>query len=425
MQKSKSEKKFEAAKQVLVGGVNSPVRSFNAVSGTPPFIKAAKGAYLYTEDDQKLIDYVLSWGPCILGHAHPQVIKKVQEAASLGLSYGAPCERETELAKLIQFFMPHLEKIRFVSSGTEAAMSALRLARGLSKKKYIIKFKGCYHGHADAFLVAAGSGNLTLSKPDSAGILEDTSKYTLICDYNNSEQIEAIFKEKGHDIAGIFIEPITGNMGVIKPNQKFLDSLEKCRKTYKSLIIFDEVMCGFRCHINGASAYLNFKPDITILGKVIGGGMPCGAFGASKEIMSQIAPEGPVYQAGTLSGNPISMTAGIETLKILKEDNAFKESEENCRMLCESIQNIIKTKNLNYQVVRAGNMFSLFFNTKPIQNLDDVTQSNIKQFPSFFHKLLNNKIYWPPSAYEACFMSNQHSKIDIEKTIIALEKVLK
>lgn len=413
MNRPKSEQLFKEAKECLVGGVNSPVRSFNAVGKTPVFIKKAQGAYLYTEDNEKLIDYVLSWGPCILGHAAPSVIKAIKAAADNGLSYGAPCERETLLAREIQTCMPHLEKIRFVNSGTEAAMSALRLARGYTKKNYIVKFKGCYHGHADPFLVEAGSGNLTLSKPNSEGVLKENTQFTLVCDYNDSEQLNAIFKEKGAEIAAVVLEPITGNMGVIKASEQFLEALENCRKKYNTLIIFDEVMCGFRCELGGASQLLKFKPDITILGKVIGGGLPCGAYAASRDIMSHIAPEGGIYQAGTLSGNPMAMTAGLETIKQLKQ-GAYEKSVNECKNLCLALKEILSNQ---FKVVQIGNMFSLFFSQKDIKNLNDVQHSRINEFPKFFHQLLDKGIYWPPSAFEACFMSSVHSKETTEKTI--------
>ncbi|MEK9657482.1 MAG: glutamate-1-semialdehyde 2,1-aminomutase [bacterium] len=418
----KSKKYFSEAKQILVGGVNSPVRAFTAVGKNPLFIKKAEGAYIFTEDDQRLLDYVLSWGPCILGHAHPNVIQSIEKTIKNGLSFGAPSVLETQLAKLIQEFMPHIEKIRFVNSGTEAAMSALRLARGYTKKKFIVKFNGCYHGHADPFLVAAGSGNLTLSKPDSEGVLESTSQYTLVCDYNNSEQLTHLFNENGRDIAGIILEPITGNMGVIPPTETFLSTLNKLCKTYDSLLIFDEVMSGFRCHKNGAQALLNTTPDITILGKVIGGGLPCGAYGGKAEIMEKIAPEGPIYQAGTLSGNPIVMASGIATLTELKNTKAFETAEQSCTFLCEELR-----KQLNkdhYCIQNQGTMFSLFFKKGPIQNLTDVQNCNLKQFPKFFHALLENNIYWPPSAYEACFISCQHKAQEIQHTVKTVKKSL-
>ena len=414
-----SEQLYKDAQQILVGGVNSPVRAFKSVGGTPEFISSAKGPYLHTADNQTLIDYVLSWGPMILGHADPDVIKAIQDTAAKGTSFGTPSALETECAKQIQYFYPHMEKIRLVNSGTEATMSAIRLARGVTKKPILVKFKGCYHGHSDSLLVAAGSGGLTFGSPDSAGVLEDTAKHTVVLNYNDTEGVNALFKEKGDQIAGIILEPITGNMGVITPTDSFLTALRTQCDQHGALLIFDEVMCGFRVTKGSASDLLGVTPDITVLGKVIGGGMPCGAYGASAEIMSHLSPEGQVYQAGTLSGNPVVMAAGIATLKKLRDGEMFKKAEKMTTYLCNGLQDILDEKGLPYRLKQVGTMWCLFFTSEDIQNCDDVCKCDMEGFSKYFHSMLQNGVYLPPSQFEACFMSATHTEKDIEKSLKA------
>ena len=421
---TRSKHLFETAKKVLVGGVNSPVRSFSAVGGSPLFIQKAKGPYLYCEDNNRYIDYMLSWGPCILGHANPKVVKAIQKAATKGSSYGAPTVVETDLAVTVQKLMPSIEKLRFVNSGTEACMSAIRVARGATNRPYIVKFKGCYHGHADAFLVAAGSGALTLSKPDSKGVLTSMSESTLLCEYNNIAEIKEIFSSYGNQIAGVIIEPVAGNMGLIPAEKEFIHTLKDLCEKNKSILIFDEVMSGFRCHLGGAQALFNCKPDLTILGKVIGGGLPCGAYGGKKELMDLVTPLGPIYQAGTLSGNPLAMHAGLSTLTQLMENNTFNQAAENCQELCHQLQAALNKKKVPYYVLNKGTMFGLFFSNGPIKNLKDVQQSRVHEFPHFFNALLQKNIYWPPSAFETCFFSSTHLKTHIKKTVSAISKIL-
>jgi glutamate-1-semialdehyde 2,1-aminomutase len=416
---SHSEQLFQDAQKILVGGVNSPVRAFKSVGGTPVFMSSAKGPYLHTADNQTLIDYVLSWGPMILGHADEDVIDAIQTTAALGTSFGAPSELETECAKQIQYFYPHMEKVRFVNSGTEATMSAIRLARGVTNKPLLVKFKGCYHGHSDSLLVAAGSGGLTFGSPDSAGVLDDTAKHTIVLDYNDTEAVTALFKEKGDQIAGVILEPITGNMGVITPTEAFLKALRTSCDEHGALLIFDEVMCGFRVTKGSASDLLGITPDITVLGKIIGGGLPCGAYGASAEIMAHLSPEGPVYQAGTLSGNPVVMAAGIATLKKLRDGSMFKKAENMTTYLCNGIQDILNDKGLPYVLRQVGTMFCLFFTSEDIQNCDDVCKCDMEKFSKFFHAMLDNGVYLPPSQFEACFMSAVHTEKDIEKSLKA------
>lgn len=415
---------FESAKKILVGGVNSPVRSFSAVGGSPLFIQKAKGPYLYCEDNQKYIDYMLSWGPCILGHANTKVIKAIQKAALKGTSYGAPTAVETKLALTVQKLIPSIEKIRFVNSGTEACMSAIRVARGATNRPLIVKFIGCYHGHADPFLVAAGSGSLTLSKPDSKGVLSSVSESTLLCEFNNTTEIKQIFANYGKQIAGVIIEPVAGNMGLIPAEKSFIHTLKDLCETHKSILIFDEVMSGFRCHLGGAQALFNCKPDLTILGKVIGGGLPCGAYGGKKELMDLVTPIGPIYQAGTLSGNPLAMHAGLSTLTQLMENNTFNQASDKCMELCDQLSYELNKKKAPYHVIHKGTMFGLFFAKGPIKNLKDVQQSRIQEFPHFFNSLLQKNIYWPPSAFETCFFSSTHLKTHIKKTVSAIKKIL-
>lgn len=415
---------FKQAKIPLVGGVNSPVRAFKAVGGDPIFIKSAEGPYITSEDEQKYIDYVLSWGPMLLGHAHPDVIKAVTETAQNGLSFGAPCKQETELAELIQHFMPSCEKIRFVNSGTEATMSALRLARGYTGRDLIIKFEGCYHGHSDALLVSAGSGALTLGEPDSAGVLPELAAKTIVLPYNDPEALIATFKAHPNQIAAVIIEPIAGNMGLVPPKPNYLETLRTQCTANGTLLIFDEVMTGFRVHPGGVQTLYNITPDLTCLGKVIGGGLPCGAYAGKAEIMTQIAPLGPVYQAGTLSGNPIAMAAGIATLKTLKDTDAFKTAETATSTLIEGIKEILKTKNINYQAYAAGTMWGLFFTETPVWNLKDAQTQDATAFKTYHKSMLDQGIYLAPSPYESGFLSSKHTPEIITKTLSAVQRAL-
>ena len=341
------------------------------------------------------------------------------DTAAKGTSFGTPSELETECANQIRHFYPHMEKIRLVNSGTEATMSAIRLARGVTNKPILVKFKGCYHGHSDSLLVAAGSGGLTFGSPDSAGVLEDTAKHTVVLNYNDTEALKALFQEKGDQIAGVILEPVTGNMGVIKPTESFLNALRQSCDDHGALLIFDEVMCGFRITNGATSDVLGITPDITVLGKVIGGGMPCGAYGASAEIMAYLSPEGPVYQAGTLSGNPVVMAAGIATLKKLRDGSMFKKAENMTTTLCNGIQDILNEKGLPYVLRQAGTMWCLYFSSDDIQNCDDVSSCNMEAFSKYFHSMLENGVYLPPSQFEACFLSATHTEKDIEKSLKA------
>jgi len=415
-----SDSEFNHAKSLLVGGVNSPVRAFKGVGGTPLFFKSGSGSTLTSVDNQAYTDYVLSWGPLILGHAHPKVTSAIHHAVDLGTSFGAPTVRETELARRVQLFYPSMEKVRFVNSGTESGMSVIRLARGFTKKSKIIKFSGCYHGHADALLVAAGSGGLTLGIPDSEGVAVGATQDTISLDYNDTASVNAVFSHYKDDIAGIILEPIAGNMGVIRPQEKFLEAIQKgCRNT-GALLIFDEVMCGFRVHPKGAQGLLGITPDLTMLGKVIGGGLPCGAYGGRAEIMDCVAPEGSVYQAGTLSGNPVVMAAGIETLSILEEENIIENVSKETEKFINELREILPSNEIS--ITQVGSLFSLFFTDQVPQSLKDVQQTNIKKFTPFYHQLLEKRIYFPPSAYESCFTSIMHSSEDYQKTIKAIQQ---
>jgi len=416
---------FEDAKKVLVGGVNSPVRAFKSVGGDPVFFKQGEGAYLIDENNKRYIDYVLSWGPHLLGHANPGITKAIQDAAQLSTSFGAPSVAETTLAKKILEFYPFMDKVRLVNSGTEATMSAIRLARGVTKKSLLIKFNGCYHGHSDALLVAAGSGALTLGEPDSAGVLADTAKNTLVLDYNDTQAVHALFKEKGHQIAAVILEPVCGNMGVVLPDEAFVKALRTNCDAYNAMLIFDEVMAGFRSQNGATSNWLGVQPDIVTLGKVIGGGLPCGAYLGKQNVMSQLAPEGPVYQAGTLSGNPLVMAAGLSMLTQLQETNAFQKAAQNTKWLVSQILEDINMHKYPMQVISKGTMFCIFFTAKPVRCLGDVKTCDFERFNVFYHRLLEQGVYFPPSQYEACFMSSVHSQHDLEKTVAAIKLALR
>lgn len=415
---------FEQAQQYFPGGVNSPVRAFGSVDSQPIFIKAAKGAYVYDEDDNAFIDYVGSWGPMIVGHAHPVVLARIQQALEKGTSFGASTEAEIKLAKLIQQYVPSLELMRFVSSGTEAAMSAIRLARGFTQRRKIIKFAGCYHGHTDSLLVAAGSGALTLGVPSSAGVLAELAEQTLVATYNRSETVEALFKQYPADIAAVVVEPVAGNMNCVLPLPGFLAALRELCDRYHSLLIFDEVITGFRVARGGAQERFNIKPDLTILGKIIGGGLPVGVFGGRADIMQTVAPLGPVYQAGTLSGNPLAMAAGLATLELLKEPHFYDFLEMQTTRLINGLIARAHAAQLPFQAVALGGLFGFYFTElKAIETDQDMQQVNIKRFKQFFHGMLNEGIYLAPSCFEAGFLSAAHDEAIITKTLTAAEKV--
>jgi len=424
--RERSNELFNKAKRVLVGGVDSPVRAFNAVGGEPIFFEKGKGAYLYSADGDTYIDYVLSWGPHLLGHAQEDVLRSVVEAVEASTSFGAPNWREAELAELLSAFYPTCEKIRFVNSGTEATMSAIRLARGATSRKKIVKFNGCYHGHSDGLLIKAGSGGLTFGIPDSAGVPEEIAELTLSLEYNDLEALQQAFDRHGNEFAAVIIEPVAGNMGVVPASQSFLELLRKLCSQHGVLLIFDEVMSGLRVHLGGAQALYSIKPDITCFGKVIGGGMPCAAYGASKELMSHISPEGSVYQAGTLSGNPVAMAAGIAVLKQLHDKpQLFEEAVAVTDRLVKGLQSLQKETEIPFQINHVGTMFTLFFVSEPVKNLTDAMKCDIGMFRNVYHKLLESGIYTAPSQFESNFMSTAHSDEDILKTIDAYAYALK
>ena len=421
-----TKKLFDEAKKRIPGGVNSPVRAFKAVSGTPLFINKASGPYLYDSEDKKYLDYVGSWGPMILGHAHPEIVKVVNDAAKCGLSFGAPTEIETQMANKICDLMPSIEKIRMVNSGTEAAMSAIRLARGYTGRDIIIKFEGCYHGHTDSLLVKAGSGALTFGVPTSPGVPTDLAKYTVTLTYNDIHQLQDTFEKIGNKVAAVIIEPIAGNMSLVPGNQEFLNTLRELCNKHQSVLIFDEVMTGFRVALGGAQSIFNITPDITILGKIIGGGMPVGAFGGKENIMNHIAPDGPIYQAGTLSGNPVAMSAGLTTLNLISSEDFFNLLEHKTKILVDGITKSAKKIGVPLAMNYVGGMFGLFFtNEKTIDSFEKVINCNKEHYNIFFHGMLEEGIYLAPSSYEAGFVSSSHSDDDIKLTIDTAEKIFK
>ena len=422
---SKSEALWQRAQRFLPGGVNSPVRAWQSVKGKPLFIEKAKGAKIYDVDGREYIDYVCSWGPIIVGHAHEEVIEAIKHTASKGTSFGAPTEVEVELAEMIIKAFPSIEKVRMVNSGTEATMSALRLARAYTQRDKVIKFDGCYHGHADSFLVQAGSGLATLGIPASPGVPEDLTKHTISLPYNDLSAVENVFAQIGEEIACIIVEPVAGNMGVVLPEEGFLEGLSKITQRYGSLLIFDEVITGFRVSWGGAQLYYGIEPDLTCLGKIIGGGMPVGAYGGKKEIMSLIAPEGQVYQAGTLSGNPLAMSAGLATLKILQKPEVYEELERKTKQLTEGIKQAAEETGISLQINQIASMFSLFFNDRPVTDYESVLKSNSDMFIKYFYGMLKRGIYLAPSAYEASFVSLAHTDEDIKRTIEAVYHTLK
>lgn len=415
---------FDLAKQFIPGGVNSPVRAFKAVGGEPVFIKRAKGAYLYDINNKAYIDYVLSWGPMILGHADEDVLQAVTEKMQDGLSFGAPTEIETELAKALCEHFSSIDLIRFVSSGTEATMSAIRLARGYTARDKIIKFEGCYHGHSDSLLIKAGSGALTLGVPSSPGVPACLAEHTITLNYNDIAQVEQTFDRIGDDIACVIVEPVAGNMNCIPPVPGFLESLRKQCSKHGAVLIFDEVMTGFRVGVHGAQGHFNIEPDLTTLGKVIGGGMPVGAFGGKREIMNHIAPLGPVYQAGTLSGNPVAMTAGLKTLEKIQKADFYPPLFKRTQVLCEGLEAAAKETGIPFITNYIGTMWGGFFTEESkISNYKQVMACNNERFNRFFHGMLEEGIYLAPASYEAGFMSAAHTDEDIDRTIAAAKSV--
>ncbi len=423
---SKSEALFKRAQRTIPGGVNSPVRAFKGVGGDPVFIQRAEGAYLFDADGQRYIDYVGSWGPMIAGHAHPEIIKAVQDAAVDGLSFGAPTELEVEMAEKICEILPSMEMVRMVSSGTEATMSAIRLARGYTGRDKIIKFEGCYHGHGDSLLVKAGSGALTLGIPNSPGVPASLAEHTLTLDYNDPESVKRTFATIGKEIACIIVEPVAGNMNCIPPIEGFLESLREACDESGAVLIFDEVMTGFRVALGGAQSIYKVTPDLTTLGKIIGGGMPVGAFGGKREIMQKIAPTGPVYQAGTLSGNPIAMTAGLKTLEIISRPDFYSDLNDKTRQLLKGLKEKAEVAKIPFTTTQVGAMFGLFFtNLEEVSSFQQVMNCDSERFKQFFHGMLEQGVYLAPSSFEAGFLSSAHSSADIQKTLDTAEEVFK
>jgi len=421
---SSSSQLFSLANQYLPGGVNSPVRSFRGVGGDPLFIKQGRGAYIVDADDNEYIDYVGSWGPMITGHAHPYVLEKVQAALMNGLSFGAPTEIETQLAQKICDIMPNIDMLRFVNSGTEATMSAIRLARGFTKRDKFIKFSGCYHGHADSLLVAAGSGVLTLGIPSSAGVPQSVVQHTLVAQYNHLDEVAALFETYPDEIACVIVEPVAGNMNCIPPIPGFLQGLRELCDRYNAVLIFDEVMTGFRVALGGAQALYNVKPDLTTLGKVIGGGFPVGAFGGRVDIMHHIAPLGTVYQAGTLSGNPIAMTGGLAQLELITEPDFYTRLTATTLALTQGIKTAAQAHDIALQTTAVGSMFGLFFtDSEKLYCEEDVKQCDVARFKQFFHGMLEQGIYLAPSAFEAGFVSSVHGEKEINQTMEVADKV--
>jgi len=419
---SKNDTLFARAQITTPGGVNSPVRAFRSVGGTPRFITRALGAHFWDADDKRYIDYIGSWGPAIVGHAHPQVIQAVQEAAARGLSFGAPTEGEIEMAEEICRLVPSIEQVRLVSSGTEAAMSALRLARGATKRDTIIKFEGCYHGHADSLLVKAGSGLLTFGNPTSAGVPEDFAKHTLVLDFNNSQQLEEVFKTKGDSIACVIVEPVAGNMNLLPATKEFLQTMRTLCTRHGAVLIFDEVMCGFRVALGGAQAMYGIAPDLTVLGKVIGGGLPVAAFGGRADLMAHLAPLGGVYQAGTLSGNPVAVAAGMTTLKLIQAPGFYETLTAQTSKLVRGLTVAAKEAGVTFCANSVGGMFGLYFADAIPTNYAEMMASDKSKFNKFFHAMLDHGVYLAPSAFEAGFVSAQHDDAIIDETLAAARK---
>lgn len=418
---SRSEEFFKLAQRTFVGGVNSPVRAFKAVGGTPVFFERARGAHLFDVDGGRYVDYVGSWGPMILGHAHPAVVKAAERALERGSSFGAPCPAELDLAWLVRDAVPSVELIRFTSSGTEACLSALRLARGFTGRKLIVKFAGCYHGHGDSLLVAAGSGALTLGQPTSQGVPEELARLTLVLPYNDPAALQKAFKKYGPKIAAVIVEPVVGNMGVVPPSADFLEVLDRLPRKNGALLIADEVMTGFRVDHGGAQRVLGLRPDLTTFGKIIGGGLPVGALGGARKIMEKLAPLGPVYQAGTLSGNPVAMAAGAATLTLLKREPPYKVLQDRTDSLAYGLRAIARRNRRDITVNAFGSMFTLFFARGPVTDLASAEKADTRAYGKFFHALRKRGVYFPPSQFEAAFVSAAHSPADIEKTLAAAD----
>ena len=421
---TQSERLFHKACKVMPGGVNSPVRAFQSVGGNPLFLKKGYGSRVWDVDENEYIDYVGSWGPLIFGHAHPQIVDALKRQVGLGTSYGAPTELEIELAEQVVSLVPSLEVVHMVNSGTEAVMSAIRLARGVTSRDKIVKFEGCYHGHVDSMLVKAGSGLASLGIPECPGIVEDLAKNTLTLPFNNVKKLRELFDVEGDNIAGIIVEPIGGNMGVVPPKSGFLEALRKVTKETGSILIFDEVMTGFRVALGGAQSLYNISPDLTCLGKVIGGGLPVGAYGGSKQLMDNISPMGSIYQAGTLSGNPLAMTAGIEMLKLLSAPSVYDNLEYKSEKLCAGYKLNVEKLGISACFNRVGSMFSMFFTDQDVVDFESAKSSNTKFFQSYFNALLEEGVYIAPSQFEAGFMSAAHTNEEIEQTIDANYKAL-
>ena len=413
---------FERAQQVIPGGVNSPVRAFRSVGGDPLFLRRGEGAWVWDSEDRKYIDYIGSWGPLIVGHAHPEVVEAVTRAARLGLGFGAPTEVEVEMAECLCESLPSLEQVRLVSSGTEATMSAIRLARGFTGRSLILKFEGCYHGHGDALLVKAGSGALTYGQPSSAGVPAETAALTLTLAYNDLEQVEALFAARGAEIACVIVEPVAGNMNLVLPARGFLERLRALCDRHKSLLIFDEVMTGFRVALGGAQTHFGIKPDLTTLGKVIGGGLPVAAFGGRADVMAQLAPLGPVYQAGTLSGNPVAIAAGLATLNVVRREGFYQRLAAKTNALVEGLAALAREQSIEFSAQSIGGMFGIYFTAQPPTSFDEVMQSDREAFNRFFHAMLANGVYLAPSAYEAGFVSSAHGEAEIEFTLQAARR---
>ncbi|WP_026376887.1 glutamate-1-semialdehyde 2,1-aminomutase [Aestuariibacter salexigens] len=425
MSDSKSSQLFERAQHIIPGGVNSPVRAFKAVGGTPRFISRADGPYIYDADGKSYIDYVLSWGPMVMGHNHPAIRDAVIDAAGRGLSYGAPTEAEIQMAEVVSKLVPSMEMLRMVNSGTEATMSAIRLARGYTGRDKILKFEGCYHGHADALLVKAGSGALTFGVPSSPGVPADFAQHTLTVEYNNLQSVIDAFEQHGEDIACVIIEPVTGNMNCILPVDGFLQGLREICDHYGAVLIFDEVMTGFRVARGGAQEFYGITPDMTCLGKVIGGGMPVGAFGGKREIMEKIAPTGPIYQAGTLSGNPVAMAAGLAAMKLVQQEGLYQQLTASTERLAHGIREVATAHGIPMTVNTAGSMFGLFFTeVERVTNYQQVISCNQEHFNKFYHGMLEEGVYLAPASYEAGFVSAVHSDDIIQRTIDSADKVL-
>ncbi len=423
MERFASQSLFERAQKVIVGGVNSPVRAFKAVGGQPPFVASAKGAYITDADGNRYIDYVGSWGPAIVGHAHPEVLAAVRDTIEKGLSFGAPTGLEVELAERVAAILPSMEMMRCVSSGTEATMSAIRVARGFTQRELLVKFAGCYHGHADHLLVKAGSGLATFGEPDSGGVPEGTARTTLTLPFNDVAALKSLFAERGQEIACVIVEPVVGNMGCVPPVDGFLEAIvEQCR-AHGALSIFDEVMTGFRVGLQGAQGRYGVTPDLTTLGKIVGGGMPLAIYGGRREVMAVVAPLGPVYQAGTLSGNPAAVVAGLTTLKLLSSETYARLEALGARLEA-GLSKVTSALGVPHCVQRVGSMITLFFRTGPVRNFADSTASDGEVFKKFHHGMLDRGVYWPPSKYEAAFISLAHSDEDIDRTIAAAAEAL-